>query len=70
MEARQNLDQRRLAGAVLAEQAVHLAFGDLERAAVEGLLAPEGLAEIPEAKGRRRLGLRARIRQCSFHKSA
>jgi hypothetical protein len=54
----QNLDQRRLAGTVLAEKAMHLAGSDFKRSPIEGLLAPEGLAQVPKPKrrdaGRRR----------------
>jgi hypothetical protein len=70
VEARQNLDQRRLARAVLPEQAVDLALPDLEHDVIECLLAAEGLAEAGEMqRERRRLpALRHGWGQCSFHK--
>jgi len=69
MEPRQNLNERRLARTVLAEKAVHLARRDFERSLVEGLLAPKGLAQVPEPK--RRNGRRARASHSywSFHRS-
>jgi hypothetical protein len=52
-----NLDERRLAGTVLTEEAVDFAWSDFKRSLIEGLLAPEGLAQVPKLKrrdGRRR----------------
>jgi hypothetical protein len=50
VKARQDLDQRRLPRTVLAEKAMHLAGSDFERSPIEGLLAPEGLAQVPKPK--------------------
>jgi hypothetical protein len=55
----ENLDERRLAATVLAQKAVDFAWSDFKRRVVEGLLAPEGLAQVPKPKrryGRRRRG--------------
>ena len=58
VKPRENLYQRRLARTVLAEEAVDLAGSDFKRSLIEGLLAPEGLAQVPKPKrrdaGRRR----------------
>jgi hypothetical protein len=48
VRAREHLDERRLARTVLAEQAVHLAGGDLQLHAVEGAHAGERLHDVGE----------------------
>ena len=58
VKAGENLDQRRFARAVLAEEAVDFAWSNFKRRVVEGFLAPEGLAQVPKPK--RRDGLRWR----------
>ncbi len=72
VEAGQDLDQRRLAGAVLAEETVHLAAGDREVDIVERFRAAEMLGEARDAKNRDGLGhrpghCRVTRRYCSFH---
>jgi hypothetical protein len=70
VKAGEDLDERRLAAAVLAQKAVDFAWSDFKRRVIEGLLAPEGLAEVPKPKrrdGRRRRGGHA---YWSFHRSA
>ena len=52
MHAREHLDQRRLAGAVVAEEAEHLARVDLERDVVEDVDRAEGLVDVPEFEDR------------------
>jgi hypothetical protein len=52
--AAENLDQRRLPGAILAEQHVHLAAADLEADVVQGPDAGKGLADMPQLEQRRR----------------
>ncbi len=52
MEAGEDLDEGRLAGTVLADEAVDLAAADLERGTVEGADAPEGLDEARMASAR------------------
>src|SRR4051794_11026197 len=54
-ERRQDADRRRLAGAVGAEQAEHLALPDLEVDAVDGALLAEREDEALAADGRRRV---------------
>ena len=62
---REHLDQRRLAGAVLAEQAVHLAGADVELDAAQGEDAGEALDDAAHLqqrlgrRGRRRSGCRS-----------
>ena len=51
-DAEQDLDERGLAGAVLAEQAVDLPLLDRERDALEGLDPAVVLAEIPRLDDR------------------
>ena len=46
-EAGEDLDQRRLAGAVGADQPVHLARQDVERDALQRLRAAEALGDVP-----------------------
>ena len=48
--AGEDLDQRRLAGAVLADEGVDLAGGDVERNVVEGDLPGKGLREVFDAQ--------------------
>jgi hypothetical protein len=48
LHARENADQGRLAGAVLAQQAVHLTAHDVEGDAVVGHDAGEGLRDVAE----------------------
>ena len=50
-EALEDLDGRRLAGAVRAEQGEHLAALDLEVDAVDGVAAAVGLAQAGHADG-------------------
>jgi hypothetical protein len=62
VEARQDLDQRRLAGAVLAQQAVDLACPDLKVDGAERLDAAEVLGEPASGQrgrpvGRPRIGV-------------
>ena len=52
MKAREDLDQRRFAGAVLAEEAQHFARHDIERDVVERLRAAETLREMPQRECR------------------
>ena len=56
MEAGQNLDERRLAGAVLAEQAMHLAGRDAERDPRQRTRAAEGLGDPIELQNGKRHG--------------
>ena len=56
VEARQDLDQRQLARAVLAQQAVHLAGADPEIDGVQGLDAAEVLGEPASGQRGRPLG--------------
>ena len=53
--AREQVDQRALAGAVLAEQRMHAARPDLDRHALEHGIVEEGLPQIPCFEERRRL---------------
>jgi hypothetical protein len=48
MKAGEDLDERRLARAVLAEQAMDFALLDLEGRVIEGALAAKSLAEPGE----------------------
>ena len=50
VDAGEHLDQRRLARAVLAEDAVHLAGEDLQVDAAEGVHAGEGLRHAPDVE--------------------
>src|SRR5262249_14053859 len=50
-DARQDLQERGLAGAVLADERVRLCRGDVEAHAPEGLDGAERLADVPELKG-------------------
>src|SRR4051794_4160223 len=54
--ARERLDQRRLAGAVLADQRMDLARPDLKRRVDQRARGAERLGERPDAQDRRRLG--------------
>ena len=56
VEAREDVRERRLAGAVLSEQRVHLAGAGLERHIVVRDDAREPLADSDHADGRRRRG--------------
>jgi len=57
VHARQNLDQGRLAGAVLSEQRMHLAATDVEVDLIEGQSRGEMLDDAPHLqKGRRIAG--------------
>ena len=81
MEARENLDERRFARAVLAEKPVDFARQDVERRAVQRPGAAKSLADVGEAENRRPLrsgpggfqtcsGVRAPVTSsayCSFH---
>ena len=52
MDARENLDQRRLAGAILAEQREHLSALELKADIVERLGAAESLRDALDRKNR------------------
>jgi hypothetical protein len=57
MHARERLDQRRFAGAVVAEQAHHLARVHLHRDAVERDHRAEALDDLPQLHQRRRAAI-------------
>src|ERR1700722_16062059 len=46
----QNFYKSLLTRTVLTGKAMHFAWRDFERSLVEGLLAPEGFAQVPEPK--------------------
>jgi hypothetical protein len=54
MNAAQNFDQRRLAGAVFADDRVHFARHDIEIDAVEDAIADKRLADAARGKQRHR----------------
>ena len=60
MEAGQDLDQRRLAGPVVADQAEHLAGSDIEGDVLERCHHPEALTDVLDPD---RVGFRAGCRQ-------
>ena len=55
VEARQYLDQRRLAGAVLAEQPVHFAAADRQVHPIQRTYAAEIFRQVGDAQDRRRI---------------
>ena len=55
MDARENLDHRRFAGAVVAEQAKNFAGANIEIDRAQGMNASERFADIVKLKQRRRL---------------
>ena len=59
MDAREDLDQRGLAGAVVAEQAEHLARADLERDVGEHVGGAERLVDVGQLEQRRVMTLQA-----------
>ncbi len=63
VEPRDDVERRRLAGAVRADQPGHDPLGDLERDAVEGDNAAESERDVPDRKEHRRRILRAPSRR-------
>ena len=52
-DAGQDLDQRRFAGAVVAEQPQHFAFAEIEAHVLDGVHAAEGLHDVAKLDERR-----------------
>jgi hypothetical protein len=48
VDARQDLDERRFAGAIVSQQAQHLAHPDIERNVVRNVDRSEGLVDVDE----------------------
>ena len=70
VDAREDLDQRRLAGAVLAEKRMHLAGAHLEVHRVERERAPKALGELGRLKQHRRRVCHGIVRPTGFRSHA